>query len=559
MTARVPALLLGAVALLAVSAAWALDAEAPPADQTKIRFQKTLFVHKATSGKVFSETRRIKKGDVLWKILAKEYGIAARDIPSLVETYREVNPGLDPNVLKIGQVIRVPFKVESEVEPPAVAQAAPEGTHLVRSGDTLWKVLRDEYGVSRDGMAEAIRTVKNANPDLRDPDRLWLGQALSIPFKQVRPPQAPAAAAPPPASARAAEEPGEAGLPEQFLSVAALLESMGCKVDRTGVLYLPLARGRTLRLEGSDFPLLESPTGKRVILDPRGRLTDALRDAIVSVWGYPVVRAVPADAQRYLEILIPLMGFHQITEGARTLPTGEGTAFAIQARWTVAPTQEALARSALHVIFPPGAAVDPLVATLARRKGLALHFLGTTPSGGEQTAGTEEPPVLADADEVEGASVLLEKLGVSYQLSPLISCDLGGNVVYQVRPPLTFVHGGISYAVPPAAPPKAEDLLVRAGYFTFGWAPEAPTMGRIGDLLRLIGVENRDAALELPGDGALRLRIEGLAVRSPTLAASLSPGAAAQPPLDVFLTKAKVEPEGTALMRKQGYLPWVVR
>jgi len=108
-----------------------------------------------------------------------------------VETYREVNPGLDPNMLRIGQVIRVPFKVESEVEPPAAAQA-PEGTHLVRSGDTLWKVLRDEYGVKREAMAEAIRTVKNANPDLRDPDSCgWVRRWTSRSRGSVRPRRRP--------------------------------------------------------------------------------------------------------------------------------------------------------------------------------------------------------------------------------------------------------------------------------------------------------------------------------------------------------------------------------
>ncbi len=130
---KTPAALLLAAALgayLGTGAAWAAKStkEEPPADNTTLKFQKTLYVHKTEKGKIFAETRKITSGDTIWRILREEYGVSEEVMVSLVDVFREVNPGINPNNLSAGQVVRVPFKIESDAGaqiPPALPHPNP--------------------------------------------------------------------------------------------------------------------------------------------------------------------------------------------------------------------------------------------------------------------------------------------------------------------------------------------------------------------------------------------------------------------------------------------------
>jgi membrane-bound lytic murein transglycosylase D len=76
----------------------------------------------------------IRSGDTL-SALARHYGVSA-------ELIRETNPGLRPQFLQIGTVIRIPAL--KEVAPYEKARESGnlsfEGTHLVKRGETLWAI-----------------------------------------------------------------------------------------------------------------------------------------------------------------------------------------------------------------------------------------------------------------------------------------------------------------------------------------------------------------------------------------------------------------------------------
>ncbi|MBE0616911.1 MAG: LysM peptidoglycan-binding domain-containing protein, partial [Proteobacteria bacterium] len=96
--------LLVLLSLLASSATspWARAAEAPPAQGTRLRFEKTLSVQRTGAGKVFAETREVAPGETLRQILSREYGIGDEALPAFVRAFREVNPGVDPDRLAPG-------------------------------------------------------------------------------------------------------------------------------------------------------------------------------------------------------------------------------------------------------------------------------------------------------------------------------------------------------------------------------------------------------------------------------------------------------------------------
>jgi LysM repeat protein len=117
----------------------------------------------------------IQKGDTLGA-LAKRHGVSVKAIEQL-------NPGVNPTRLKIGQEIELPA---GKAPAAAVAAADPAAAgveeYTVKSGDTLTRIGR-KFGTT----PKALRQLNSLKSD-----RIMVGQKLKVPA---------AAAAPPPAAA----------------------------------------------------------------------------------------------------------------------------------------------------------------------------------------------------------------------------------------------------------------------------------------------------------------------------------------------------------------------
>lgn len=95
--------------------------------------------------------RKVRSGDTVYA-LARHYGVPA----AMIARY---NPGLRPDLIRIGQTILIPaFKEAPPYEPAAPKPAAGPvpafgGSYVVKKGDTLWSIsLR--YGVAPETLAE---------------------------------------------------------------------------------------------------------------------------------------------------------------------------------------------------------------------------------------------------------------------------------------------------------------------------------------------------------------------------------------------------------------------
>ncbi len=100
----------------------------------------------------------IKQGDTLWQL--------ARTYNTTVEAIMAINPGIDPNNLRIGQVICIPS------ESPAPRCPIGSFEYTIKQGDTLWQLART-YNTT----VEAIMAI---NPGI-DPNNLQIGQVICIP------------------------------------------------------------------------------------------------------------------------------------------------------------------------------------------------------------------------------------------------------------------------------------------------------------------------------------------------------------------------------------------
>jgi morphogenetic protein associated with SpoVID len=105
----------------------------------------------------------VKQGDSLYA-LSQKYGVPLQKII-------EANPQIsNPNVLAVGDKVKIPTAPVSVPENSEVYYK-----HTVKQGDTLWK-LSKAWGIPLKDMVEA-------NPQLKNPNVLLLGEVVNIPKK----------------------------------------------------------------------------------------------------------------------------------------------------------------------------------------------------------------------------------------------------------------------------------------------------------------------------------------------------------------------------------------
>ncbi len=112
----------------------------------------------ATSGNLLYEVRR---GDTLWGI--------AREFQVPVRLLLEANGLNEKSVLRIGQKLVIPLSGKNQV---VASRSEPQRIHVVRQGDSLWRLSR-RYGVS-------VQSLMKAN-NLTETSVLQVGMRLVIP------------------------------------------------------------------------------------------------------------------------------------------------------------------------------------------------------------------------------------------------------------------------------------------------------------------------------------------------------------------------------------------
>ncbi len=123
------------------------------------------------------ESVRIQPGDSLWNLSRQYLGKASR-----WQEWLSHNRGIgDPRRLQPGMVLLIP-SLENQLAPPVDSGVSPHAeaqlseTISVQPGDSLWKLAAEHLGHATNWPCLA-----RANPDLRDVDRIYPGQKLSLP------------------------------------------------------------------------------------------------------------------------------------------------------------------------------------------------------------------------------------------------------------------------------------------------------------------------------------------------------------------------------------------
>jgi nucleoid-associated protein YgaU len=111
-------------------------------------------------------SRKVERGDSWWKLAEMYLGNGAR-----WRELRGMNPaGTNrPELLLLGSTVRVPAGVVGRARPV-------EKSVTVRKGDTLWGMAREHLG-----RGAAWTCLMEANPELRAPEQLHIGQRVLLP------------------------------------------------------------------------------------------------------------------------------------------------------------------------------------------------------------------------------------------------------------------------------------------------------------------------------------------------------------------------------------------
>jgi len=171
-------------------------AEAEDLSETKtISFTKDVVVKRYKQGEVKAEPYTVIKGDNLWEILVKKYGIKDRQFYFFCRITKSLNPAIE-NAHKIvpDQILLIPFEYVPHFGIPkeyktallAILSAPSSQVHTEEytfsEGEHLAQVLRDMYDIPDELIFNRyLNLVKKLNPDLRDLNRVNPDQKIILP------------------------------------------------------------------------------------------------------------------------------------------------------------------------------------------------------------------------------------------------------------------------------------------------------------------------------------------------------------------------------------------
>lgn len=355
-------------------------------DDAAMSFHRTMEVREYRGHAVEGESRMIRLGDSLWRILIRERGLAEKRFGQYVVVIRTLNPQIKSmDMLRVGDTIFIPTRADDTValgEKAADAAPVPQEAavdsiveYRIRRGDYVYRILREQLGiVDHRESATYYALVKDLNPLHQNWDVLEEGAVIRLPargarsaakLKAARDMPVPAATA---ADASRQIPTGSAPEPdvtpmfseharrlparENLSLLEQIIKTSGSEVQRQGQEVFALEHGN-VRLDRDSYPIVyNAKLQRRVIIDAEEQIPPALRrrlDAPES--GASVLPlAKNVDLQEAVAQLLARLGYQPLRNDRPVVVQEGGITLETRGTWIALAPEESNKTQELLVI-----------------------------------------------------------------------------------------------------------------------------------------------------------------------------------------------------------------
>lgn len=275
-------------------------AEIAKEDTAQITLQKTAISKKNLY------TYTVKEGDTLLKIIQSIPGSTDEDISTHYQQIKELNPEIpDIENLEVGQSIVLPGKPftgvkKTDVEKTTVSTAnissASNKYYKIKSGDTLYKIIRQELKIAETNIPPTVVAIKSMNPHIKNVNKIYAGTVIRLPDKTVyvKTPEEVK-----PVTQEMASVSQKSSQPEKIIEIKekknmssearlALLKQiitqMNATITTTGNYYLPIPKAGQVTIDCSKIPVIEFEDSTTIFLDMDNRAHKNLKKMITGNW-----------------------------------------------------------------------------------------------------------------------------------------------------------------------------------------------------------------------------------------------------------------------------------
>jgi len=303
-------------------------------------------IRRVQDKKVLVSPYVVGKNEHIWQILREKKLLKMGKVGELLSVLRELNPALgNLDLIHPGQRVLIPLRIvpvsgagktpprtEEKITLADLKKVKVEN-YTVQPGDALSRIVEGRYGVpAKELYGQYLSLVKKLNPHIKDINVILPGQRIKLPIYS---PQQVRKTIIPERFQEKKEKPSKEKINPLAKELATVFDELGMGWVRTGQHFIPLSTGGQINLRAESFPVLNAPTGKRVIVDLYNDLPKRVAELIRSDWDiYEIVHLTKKDSLRSaLGRIIRACGFRESDGTKHPLQFGGDIRLRITGDW----------------------------------------------------------------------------------------------------------------------------------------------------------------------------------------------------------------------------------
>jgi len=497
-------------------------------------FKKSVVVKDYKQGQVYSEHHKVKKGESLWKILENQYKVEDKKISFFLKIANFINPDIkDINKLYPEQDILIPYKYQEGKSPgkeKAVSSEEDE-SYVVRYGDHFAKILRNKYDLATPIIFSnrTIRLFKEANPKIKDINKILTGQKIVIPAEIISMksrfipigklavkkdegndrPEKPEKPEKPELPEKPVLPTAQTKITDNYISdneaatkdmLSLLARSFDGTDNRSGEEEFELEGRGALKLDYSKYPLYEFPWGKKVLLDYGNRITGGVKDVIVSKWENAEIVGVQEkdDIKSILDRVLDVCGFYKVEQEGEYTVNRDNIQISVSGDWIVFKDDSLKNVFVINLINDSKEVVSPSLKSYLAEMGLA--FVDVKSDGIEITKDNNVSKK-ADYRKISAEPLfmtdqILDLLGIEYKKdqSTNIFQNSESGFSLEIIADRMFEKDGTVHMIDfQSLPLRIYDVIVEQGFKILNVSPEDDILKSAEKILIFCGAEYKSS------------------------------------------------------------------